>query len=219
MELDDLKQAWHALDARLEQQNALGLQLLTDRKLDKARRQLRPLWWGQVAQMLFGVLCVLLGATCWNLHADQTPLLVAGIVVHVYGIATIIAGGITLGLIGRIDYAAPVVHIQKQLARLRRFYVASGAAVGLAWWVLWVPFLMVLAGLDRDADGQTWLQPWVYASLVIGVAGLLATAWFHRWSRLPGRPRLAKAMDDSVTGRSLRKAQARLDEIARFERD
>ncbi len=218
MELDDFKLAWQSLDQRLQQQNTIGLQLLRERGLDRARKHLRPLWWGQLAQMLFGLLCIVLGAVCWNTHGDDVPLLVAGIVVHAYGIATLVAGGITLGLIAQVDYAAPVVQIQKRLAKLRRFYVVSGAAVGLAWWVLWVPFVMVLAGLDSNADGQAWLQPWVYISLGGGVAGLLATWWFHRWSRHPGRPRMAKVMDDSVTGGSLLRAQARLDEIERFER-
>lgn len=218
MELDDFKLAWQTLDQRLQQQNDIGLQLLRERGLDRARKHLRPLWWGQVAQMLFGLVCVLLGATCWNQNLDQPSLLVAGIVVHVYGIATMIAGGAALGLTARIDYAAPVVRIQKQLAKLRRFYVASGAAVGLAWWVLWVPFLVMLTGLGGNAEGFEWLQSWVIISLAIGVAGLLATLWFHRWSRHPSRPRLAKAMDDSVTGGSLRRAQARLDELERFER-
>ena len=217
MELDDFKLAWQTLDQRLQQQNAVGLQLLRERGLDNARKHLRPLWWGQVAQMLLGLSCVLLGVTCWNQHSGQPPFLVAGIVMHAYGVATLIAGGITLGLIRQLDYAAPVVLIQKQLAKLRRFYVASGAAVGLAWWVLWIPFVMTLAGLDRNAEGQVWMQPWVYISLGGGVVGLLGTWWFHRWSRHPGRPRLARAMDDSVTGGSLRRAQARIDEIERFE--
>ena len=51
----------------------------------------------------------------------------------------------------------------------------------------------------------------------IGIAGLPGTWWFHRWSRSPRRPRLAKAMEDSVTGGSLRKAQAILGEILHFE--
>ena len=93
MELDDFKLAWQTLDQRLQQQNAVGLQLLRERGLDNARKHLRPLWWGQVAQMLLGLLCVLLGATCWNQLSDQPPILVAGIVMHAYGAATLIAGG------------------------------------------------------------------------------------------------------------------------------
>lgn len=218
MELDDLKSAWQSLDARLERQYVLDRQLLWDHRIEGARRHLRPLWWGQLAQMLFGLACVLLGASCWNMHGDQWPFLLAGITVHVYGVATMIAGGITLGLVSRIDYGAPVLEIQKQLAKLRRFYVGSGAAVGLAWWVLWVPFVMALSGLDGTADAGAWRQPWVYWSLGFGVAGLLATLWFHRWARSPERPRLARMMEESVTGGSLLRARARLEEIERFER-
>jgi len=57
------------------------------------------------------------------------------------------------------------------------------------------------------------------AGSAIGVAGLLATWGFYHWSRQPSRPRLAKLMEDSVTGVSLRRAQALLDEIAQFERE
>lgn len=217
MELDDLKQAWQTLDRRLQQQHALDLELRRSRELDKVRHHLRPLWWGQLAQMLFGFACVLLGAGCWSNHPDQWPLWLAGGVMHAYGLATMIAGGITLGLVARLDHAAPVLRIQKQYARLRRFYVVSGMAVGLAWWVLWVPFVMALAGLDPRTDARVFMQPWVYAGLACGVAGLLGTWWFHRWARHPERPRLARALEASLTGASLRRARQRLDELARFE--
>src|SRR5690606_12435363 len=92
MELDDLKSAWQSLDARLERQYVLDRQLLWDHRIEGARRHLRPLWWGQSAQMLFGLACVLLGASCWNMHGDQWPFLLAGITLHVYGVATMIAG-------------------------------------------------------------------------------------------------------------------------------
>ena len=47
-------------------------------------------------------------------------------------------------------------------------------------------------------------------------AGLLATAWFYRWSHRPERAGLARRIDESTTGGSLRRAQAALDDIARF---
>lgn len=219
MELDDLKQAWQSFDARLQRQNTLSMQLVTDRTLDRARRHLRPLWWGQAVQMLFGLACIVLGVVTWKAPSPSPGLLFSGIVVHVYGVAVLASGGITLGLIGQINYASPVLHIQKQLAYLRRFYVVSGAVVGLSWWLLWVPFMIVLAGLAGHSRAVAWFYPWEYASLAVGVVGLLGTIWFHRWSRNPGRARLARVMDDSVTGSSLRQAQARIDEIARFERD
>lgn len=220
MELDELKATWQSLDRRLAQHNQINLQLFRDRKADKVRGSLRPLFWGQLVQIVFGILFVLLACLLW-MRASAQPgglalgTLIAGIVVHVYGVATIAMAGETLRRINAIDYAAPVVAIQKQLVALRRTYVINGMIAGLPWWFLWVPGLMVLLGLG----GAVLHASVVWSGLGVGAAGLLATWWFHRWSRNPERPRLAKAMEDSVTGGSLRKAQQILDEIAQFEKE
>lgn len=224
MELDDMKASWQLLDRRLQRQEALQLQLLTDRRLTGVRRSLRPLFWGQLVQLLvFGVPFVLLAAALW-IDAGSTaaplpwPTLVAGIVVHAYGAAVIALSGGTLGMIHRIDYAAPVVDIQKQLGKLRRFHVVNGLLAGLPWWFLWMPVLMVLAGLG-GADLYARAPSVVWVGMGIGIAGLLGTWWFHHWSRSPRRPRLARAMRDGATGGSLRRAQGLLDEIERFARE
>src|SRR3546814_5478791 len=116
---------------------------------------------------------------------------------HVYGIAVIIFGGVMLGRISRIDFSTPVLNLQKQLASVRRQYVIGGMCVGLPWWLLWVPcamlVFMALFGADfyRNAPAVVWIN------LGVGVLGLLATWAFHRWSRHPNRPQLAKRLDDS----------------------
>ena len=58
----------------------------------------------------------------------------------------------------------------------------------------------------------------VQAGLLAGLL-LLATWWFHRWARRPQRAGFGRKMDDSLSGGSLRKALAQLDELQRFERD
>jgi hypothetical protein len=221
MEPDDLKTAWQALNRRLERQDAINLQLLREKKLDRTRSTLRPLLWGQVAQILFGIPFILLAALLWmRAHAlpDGLPLaaLLAGIAVQVYGIATIAFAGETIRRIRAVDYSAPVVEIQKQIASLRRTYIISGMVGGLPWWFLWVPILAVLAGLG-GVDLHAKAPGLVWGGLAIGALGLLATRWFHRWSRDPKRPALAQRVEDSVAGTSLRKARAQLDELRRFE--
>lgn len=219
MELDDLKIAWQTLDRRLDTQAALNLHIFKDGKLDKVRRGLRPLFWGQIVQMLCGVALVLLSVSFWTTHRDVAHLLLAGLSLHVYAVLMILCGGATIGLIRRIDYAAPVLAIQKQLGHLRRFYVRTSLGLGLAWWLLWIPLMMMffmgVFGVDMYAN----VPEVIWINMAVGSTGVLATWWFHRWSRHPSRPRLAKFMEDSVTGSSLRKAQSVLDEIARFERD
>jgi hypothetical protein len=218
MELDDIKSAWQTLDRRLERDNAIHFELYRDRRLDKARSSLRPLFWGQILQIVFGVVFILLAATLWITQPGAVPVIAAGVVVHAYGIACIVLAGIALAHIRSIDYAESVMDIQTHLARLRRIYILSGMIAGLSWWFLWVPILMVLAGMG-GADLYARAPSMVWTGLGVGAAGLLATAWFHRWSRSAKRPRLASAVEKAVTGASLLRAQAQIDELKRFERE
>ena len=223
MESDQLKTAWQALSRQLERSDAINLDLLRERKLDRTRTSLRPLFWGQVLQILFGIAFVLLAALLWmraGALPDGLPLgaLLAGIVVHAYGIATIALAGETLRQIRAIDYAAPVVGIQKQLGRLRRTYIINGMVAGLPWWFLWVLVLLVLAGLGGN-DLYAKAPAMVWIGMGVGVAGFFGTWWLHRWSLGAGHPRLASAMENAVTGNSLRKAQAQIEELRRFEQE
>jgi hypothetical protein len=161
MELHDLQLAWRRLDAHLDASRALDLHALRDRQTRHARRGLRPLLWGQVVQMLFGVAMIALAASVWSQHRDSTAVLLSGVLVHAYGIAVTIAAGVVLGRLRAVDYAAPVVAIQRQLAEVRRRYVLSGMVAGLPWWVLWAPFMLVLAAGAGDVPGQLWLGSWL----------------------------------------------------------
>jgi hypothetical protein len=118
----------------------------------------------------------------------------------------------------RVDYAAPVVSIQRQLADLRAWHVRTGRWLGQAWWFLWMPCLMVAAAA---VGADLWRRaPGVFGfGAAIGVIGLLLTEGAARLSRQPGWTWLAALNDDAMAGASLRRAQAVLDEIRRFEHD
>lgn len=219
MEFDDMKAAWQTLDRRLEQQHALNLRLFRDSRSDKARSELRPLFWGQVSQIALGLAMILLGVSAWNRVDPPTHLLVSGIIVHVYGVLAIALAGITLGMLGRLDYSEPVLAIQRRLAWLRSFYIGAGMIVGLSWWLFWIPFAVVffawLSGGDFYVRVPLLLAVWV----PVGLAGLVATWMFHRWALRSGRPRLVRAMHEAMAGGSLVRAQAALEEIRRFENE
>lgn len=216
MELNEMKLAWQAVNARMERRHALDLQLFRDRKLDKLQLGLRPLVWGQAIQMLVGALGLLLLAPMWMPHWRDPAMLASGVVVHLYCIGLIVVGGLVQSNIAGINYGAPVLDIQRRLLRLRRVYAVGGAlAVGLPWWFMTAPLLVVLTrgAIMQRAPEVIWIQ------LAIGAAGLLATGWFHRWTHRPQRAEFARKVDDSAAGGSIRRAQATLDEIARFERE
>lgn len=219
MELNEFKSAWQTLDQRLQLNNALKLHELHERTLIKTRSSLRPLFWGQIAQiLLFGVPCVLLAALLWMSKPTFVSVMVAGVVVHAYGVLMIISAGMVLGQLAKIDHAAPVVDIQKQLARTRTLYVRSGMIAGLPWWFMWVVILMLLAGLG-GVDLLANAPALVWGGLGVGAAGLLATFWFHHWARRPERANLGRRLDNSLTGGSLRKAMAQLQEVQQFEQE
>jgi len=217
MELDDFKNAWQTLDRRLQQHNALHFELLRSHRADAMRRGFRPLVIGQAIAMLIGFAAMLWLLPLWTPAAPTHNLAVkvCGIGLHVYCVGLIVFGGIMQGLVSGIDYAQPVLAIQHRLLRMRKVYIIGGMLIGLPWWFLTAPLLVVLtrgAILD-NAPLVIWIQ------LAIGAIGLVATWWLHRWAHRPGREKLGRWLDDSAAGRSIRRAQAALDELQRFERE
>lgn len=216
MEPDDLKTAWHALERKLERQNLLQVELLRERKLDDVRRRLRPLLVGQWVQVALGIALIALGVACWTRNTDIAGLLVSGIALHAFGVLTVAMAAATLVLAGTIDYAAPVVEIQKRMARLLRVFMLNAALCGAPWWVMWVFVVLGFAGLG-EVDPQAPTPGWIWACLAIGGVGLLATwGWFLRAEQRASDRPLAP-MHDGADG--IRSGRRLLDDIARFEQE
>ena len=215
MELDDFKTAWQTLDRRLEQQYALDFQVFKDGRISKIKSALRPLVLGQIAQIVCGVLLVIVFSRFWVAHRHVPHLMLCGILLHAYSVLLIIFAARDLHLIRSLDYTAPVLQIQRQLAelRVRRVRVAPWV-FGVTGCFIWIPLtLVVFKWLGADV--------WVNAPSVVYIfiaCGLICLAFLlglMKWARAPHR---AKALDDSSAGRSVCRAEAVLDEIARFEK-
>lgn len=219
MELDDLKQAWQTLDRRLELQNALSLHMFKEDKLRKAKSRLRPLMLGAVLHILIGVVFTVFFATFWIAHLDNAVLMLSGIVMHAYSVLLIVFGMMELLTITRINYAEPVVTIQKYLAYLRTLRVRAMPWLGLPHWLLWVPLTLIVFKRFFGADLWANAPEVVGIFLAVGVLGLLATLWFLRWSTRPLPRRIGQYLWASSAGRSVSRAQAELDDIAKFSEE
>jgi len=149
MEPDDLKAAWQSLETRMARSDAVHLALLRETRLLRAKGQLRPLKIGHWLQAALGIALIVLGVACWTRNTDVAGLLVAGIAVHAFGVLTILGATATLVLAGRVDYAAPVLQIQRQLAALLRVYALNAGLCGAPWWIMWVPVVVAFAGLGE----------------------------------------------------------------------
>jgi len=229
-ELDELKTAWRRLDAELDAAwtrldlradalEALALQERRERDIGHSRASLR--WFGlaQLLELLLWIVMVVVAASFWFDHRHTPHLLAAGLVLHAYGIAAIWASATRALLAAGVYYTAPVLDIQRRLARLQRFTTVTTVALGLPWWCLWLVATMVGARLWLGIDLYTAAPGWVLATLGFGVLAMGASVWLAlRWARHPpASPRL-RAMIDDLSGRNLRRARRRIEEIEAFER-
>ena len=220
MELDEMKLAWQALGAKVERNYALSRQLVRTRAIDKLRRSLLPLRVGQSLQIAFGVAVMLWGVLFWSAHMGDWKAMACGIVVQGYGILMVAFAGKLLLMQRGIDYAAPVLEIQRRLAAMRAWRVRVEAPLFvLLGCFIWVP--MVLMVLLRDADRvgfDLWrVAPGLTTWLVISggvtlLLALLAWAVLHRFGR-------TRWLQDNFAGSAVRRAEAVLADIERFERE
>ena len=142
--LDDLKLAWNELSQKLERQNALALHQFKENKLARFRSGLRPLVLGQLIQLIIGAVITACSAQFWVNHFGRPQLLICGLLLQAYGLMFIAFAVRDLVLIRRIDYAAPIVVIQKQLAELRAWHIRAAAWYGLTGSVIWLPVMIVM---------------------------------------------------------------------------
>jgi len=147
-------------------------------------------------------------------------VLVAGLALHIYGIAAACLLTARLVLVAHAYYTDPVLVLQHRLAVLRRFRIRASLALGLPWWVLWVPCTMIAASALWGLDLYAASPRWVWGSLAVGLVGLVGSVWIAR--RLGGRPIstpwLARMVDD-LAGRSVIRAGREVDEVVAFRRD
>ena len=214
MELDELKQAWHAMEQRLDRQQALNVQLLTESRIDKAKRHLRWLLLGQCAQLAIGLLVTVLSARFWIANHEVPLLLVAGLAGHAWGVLVICSAVVELLLVTRIQYAQPVLTVQRYMALLQRWRTRVAPWLGLPFLLACMFGPMVLAALGAPVS-----TAWLVGNLVVCLGLAIAVAWFYNWSHRPGREALARRVDDFLGGDSLRRAREQLEELARFERE
>jgi hypothetical protein len=217
MELDDLKTAWQALDRHLQQQSTLNRHVFRERKLEKVSKGLRWFYWGKIIQILFGDALIYFGILSTMRYVAVPHLLFCSVFMLVYGIVIVVLGGVTLGKISRIDYAAPVLEIQKRVSALHRFYIIANWCAGLPWWFLWIAIFVLEVKANLGADLFLMAPSFIWISGALGIVGLGANVWFYRRSRDTRDVRAGNASSFTAAPRSLRDAKNALDEIARFE--
>src|SRR5271168_5514336 len=182
MELDELKSTWQALEKALERGNQLSVAMLRQQKLDAVHKHLRLLKLNQAFQIFLGVLFIVLAGLLWSTKPTAISVILGGIIVQSYGVGCVMTAGMVFASLSRIDYAAPVLEVQGGLAHVRRAYGICVLVAGLSWWFLWIPLLMLLAGLAHinlyaHAPSVIWI------GMATGIVGLLGMYWVYLYAQ------------------------------------
>lgn len=220
MELEEMKLAWQALEQRLDRQQALHERIFREHRLNALRRGLRPLAWGQAVQMIFGIATMLWGIVFWSTHLGEWRSMACGIAMQVFGTLMVAFAGKLLFSLHGIDYAAPVLDIQRRLAAMRawRLKVEAPMLVLLGAFA-WIPAVLMLLLGDADRVGfDLWriapgLAVWLALNGALALILVLLVYWLLR------RTGRARWLENNFAGSSIRKAEAALEELARFERE
>jgi len=213
MELDDLKRQWQELDRKLDRSLSLNLRLLTETRTRKTKRNLLPLLFMQPLQFAIGFVLTTYFARFWFANLDTPSLFISGMVVHAMCVALMIDAVMRLLIIVRINYAAPVVTIQRYLALLHSFKWAWMITF-LAAPAMLVVGVKIVSGIDLWAVARA---PVIYTAIAGAIGAALSWA-FDRWAR-HGNRRVGAIMDRVYVGHSIARAQASLDEIEEFARE
>ena len=221
MELDEMKLAWQAFGQQLERQHALSLALLRRGWADRLRGRLRPLAWGLSLQIVLGIALMLWGISFWSTHMGIWQAVACGIAMQAFGTLAFIFPVRLLAMLQGIDYAAPVVEIQRRLARMRAWRVKVEAPVfAVLGSVIWIPALLMWAQYEGDSYGlNPWqhLRPGTMAWLLLSVGASVGLVFLARY--VVRRLGHGRWLENTLAGGSIVKAEATLAEIARFERE
>ena len=115
------------------------------------------------------------------------------------------------------DFGAPLVTLQRRIAKLERTYVLSGWVLGLPWWLLWIPMAIVgltLGGIDIFRNAPSG---WILINVLVGVAGMLATVGIYRWARRSPNERIRAKVLRLTRGEHLDRANLLLRDLEAFE--
>jgi hypothetical protein len=215
MELDELKASWQRLDRRVEELTALNRRWVTLAVTRKVRWRLAPVLIGSVLNVVAGLAFTVFCGAFWTAHLDKPSVVVAGMILHVAGIGLIVIGAVRAALVLRVDYARPVLEIQRSLANLQRWEAQSFFAAWFGSWIVVSAAIIVAVATLTGVDLWRITPSYVLLSFAVSLAGGLLPLLLHRVARRRGG-RLAAWFDSFLLDRNVARARAVLAEIDEF---
>ncbi len=225
MELDEMKLAWQTLNRRLARSEALQGSLRRELSIDRTRVIVRRWLWLPGIELAISAMAAWLAGGFLGDHIGRIVSAPAGglaaLLALLLAIAGIVASVRQMVSVATIDYAMPVLEIQRDLATARMLRIRLTQLSLLLWLPLWPMFMLFIAQYVLGFDVYRQFDPaWLLINMAFGLFLALLLVWLsRRYGKVLARWRPLIALADSVAGAKLIAATAQLDEFARFERE
>ena len=218
MKTNTLNDLWRAYGDSLDSAQP-NLKLLRDARLGAASSALRKLSRGVLAEVLVAVplLALLVSFAASNIGSPQH--LLPALALLAMTIAQLAFGIYQLDALNSLDFAAPVLALQKRLAELRIRRIRVTQWTLLVSPLLWAPMLLVLIKGLLGVNPYAILDAtWLAANVIFGIA-VIPLGWWasRRFARRFGHTRFMRRLMDDIGGQSLADAVAHLDHLVQFE--
>lgn len=221
MDIEALQARWQQYDRKLDASIRLNARVVRELSMNHVGSALRRLSRSIAIELLIN-----LGGLIWlgSYAAERLKepcYLAPAAALALFALWLNISCAVQLARLGRIDYSAPVLAIQKQLEALRIHRLGEIKWVLMLAPLLWTPLFIVglngLFGLDAYAlFGLGWLG----ANLLFGVAAIPLLRWLaQKYSgRAANTPLLQRLLRD-LAGQNLSAARDALAQLAEFEKE
>jgi hypothetical protein len=216
MNFEEMQQQWTAQDQTPDPVIQINLGELRGSHVYAAATALQRLTRSLGLELVVNAIVMLVLSSFVSNHLREPRFLAPALLLHGCAIALVAANIRQLVLLRRVDYAGPIVAMQRTLATLRLSRIRTTKWTFVVAPLLWVPMLITgLRGL-LGVDAYWFLDAgWIAVNILFGVAVIPLTLWLARLFR---GSRLLQRIADSFAGQSLNDAKAFLDQVARFER-
>jgi hypothetical protein len=221
MDLDQFKTTWNNYDEKLNASLQLNRKLLREITVNKVDAALRRHSRNVIIELVFDFVLLLWLGSFIGEHLDTWQFALPALVLHIFVILLASPAISQLVLLYSINYAAPILTIQKQVEQLRVLQIRLEKWPLLLAPFLWVPIVIVGAkGLFAINMYTFWEPIQIVVNVLFGLA-FIPVMWLvarYLSQYLPDWAWLQRFRDD-LLGRNLVAATGFLQEIKRFERE
>jgi hypothetical protein len=221
--IEDLRDEWTLRNAKLEQMLQLNTRMLRESWLERHRADVGGTGHGVVEVLVSVPVLFLLGNFAAD-HVGQWRFFLPAVALHVWTVVMLATGIFQRAALRKVDYGRPVLELQRELLMLRRQRITTFKWAFLTGQVLWwIPLMIVLFkavfGVDLF-ELSDFMRSFIAINLLAGLAFIPLALWLtRRYGQRLERVGALRRIVDSLAGSDMRRANAFLERLARFENE